>query len=55
MSKKEYGKKLLQKMKEESGCVDCGLKHEHWFFDWDHLPGSKNVGNPTQRLPGVYR
>ncbi len=38
------------KIKEESGCVDCGAMYPHWMLDFDHRPGHEKVGSPTQLM-----
>jgi len=41
-------KRILWKMKEESGCVDCKEKYPHYMLDFDHLPGYNKIDSPTQ-------
>jgi hypothetical protein len=37
----------IRKLKEESGCVDCGEMYPHYMLEFDHLPGHEKIGNPT--------
>jgi hypothetical protein len=39
-SNKQQFKKRLSEIKEESGCVDCGVKN-HIILDFDHLHDKK--------------
>lgn len=36
------------KIKEESGCVDCGEKYPHYMLEFDHKPEFKKVGSVSE-------
>jgi len=40
--------KTIQKIKTDSGCVDCGGKFDHFILEFDHLPQYEKSGSPTE-------
>lgn len=32
---------------KERPCTDCGVQHHHAAMQWDHLPGTEKVGDPS--------
>ena len=40
---------MLSKIKEKSGCLDCGIKYKSYILDFDHVYGKK-VANIGQML-----
>jgi hypothetical protein len=49
LSRSNIGKALrrreLWKIKEDSGCVDCGEKYPHFMLHFDHKPEFKKLGS----------
>jgi hypothetical protein len=43
-------KRKIWKVKEDSGCIDCGEKYPHWMLDFDHKPGEVKIDSPTKIL-----
>ena len=37
----------IRKIKEESGCVDCGESYPHFVLEFDHLPEYEKAGSPS--------
>jgi transposase len=37
----------LRKIKEDSGCIDCGEKYPHYVLEFDHLPEYEKHGIVT--------
>lgn len=36
--------KYLQKVKQDSVCMDCGIDYPYWILQFDHRPGTVKVG-----------
>ena len=37
----------IQKIKQDSGCIDCKVKYPHYMLDFDHLPEYEKIGSPA--------
>ena len=46
---KKKVQKMLGRIKEKSGCIDCGKKYPSYVLDFDHVYGKK-VSNIGQML-----
>jgi DNA-binding CsgD family transcriptional regulator len=37
----------IWKIKENSGCIDCGEMYPHYVLEFDHREGTKKIGSPS--------
>lgn len=37
----------IRKIKEDSGCIDCGERYPHFMLEFDHLPEYEKFGSPA--------
>lgn len=45
---KAMKRRELWKIKEDSGCVDCGEKYPHYMLHFDHKPEFEKLGGVTE-------
>lgn len=47
-NRKELFRRILQEIKEETPCADCGEFYPYYVMDLDHLPNSDKTVNPSK-------
>lgn len=41
---------VLNKYKEDAGCIDCNEKYPYWLLDFDHKPEFQKVDSPYRMI-----